>query len=163
MSFFDLLLWQLGQWPTKSNNWQEGSDHDGFNCWKRQKCSKALNKHLNVDRLSRLRGRRTILCVGVEGRELRLRLRNYLLPVHALLQALKHALLSDSLNVPPAKRNSEAPSPRRIELGRFILCNRCFYLFLLFSSSSSFAWRFRKTPSSSGWRVKRKDKWTSMF
>lgn len=154
MSISDLLLWQLGQRPTKSNNWQEGSDHDGFNCRRRQKCSQSLYKHLNVDLLRQWWGRRTILCVGVEGRELRLRLGNYLLPVHALLQALEHALLSDSLDVPPAKGNSEAPSSSRIELGKLILWNHFFYLFLLFSSSSSFAWRFRKTPSSSGWRGK---------
>lgn len=79
-------------------------------------------------------GSPTILCVGVEGRELWLRLGNYLLPVHALLQALEHALFSDSLDVPPEKCDSEAPSSRRVELEVYFV-----YLFLLFSSSSSFA------------------------
>lgn len=50
--------------------------------------------------LKRQRRARTVFGVGVEGRKLRLRLRDDLLPVHALLQSLEHALLSDSLNVP---------------------------------------------------------------
>lgn len=43
---------------------------------------------------------RTIFSVRIEGWKLWLSLRDDLLPVHALLQSLKHALLSDSLNVP---------------------------------------------------------------
>lgn len=71
-------------------------------------CSKSIYQHPNAALLSQRRGSRTILCVGVEGGELRLRLGNHLLPVHALLQALEHALLSDSLDVPSAKGKSEA-------------------------------------------------------
>lgn len=71
-------------------------------------CSKSIYQHPNAALLSQRRGSRTILCVGVEGGELRLRLGNHLLPVHALLQALEHALLSDSLDVPSAKGKSES-------------------------------------------------------
>lgn len=48
----------------------------------------------------RQRRAQTVFGVRVEGRKLWLRLRDDLLPVHALLQSLEHALLSDSLNVP---------------------------------------------------------------
>lgn len=71
-------------------------------------CSKSIYQHPNAALLSQRRGSRTILCVGVEGGELRLRLGNHLLPVHTLLQALEHALLSDSLDVPSAKGKSES-------------------------------------------------------
>lgn len=47
--------------------------------------------------------RRTVLSIGIEGGKLRLSLRNNFLPVHALLQTLEHALLSDSLDVPSEK------------------------------------------------------------
>lgn len=57
---------------------------------------------------------RTVLSVGVEGRELWLGLGHHFLPVHALLQTLEHALLSDSLDVPSEKQKRELLSPMRI-------------------------------------------------
>lgn len=61
---------------------------------------KRLKSPRSKQQLKRQRRERTVLGVGVEGRKLWLRLRDDLLPVHALLQSLEHALLSDSLNVP---------------------------------------------------------------
>lgn len=43
----------------------------------------------------------TVFSVGVEGGQLWLCLLDDLLSVHALLQTLEHALLSDSLDIPP--------------------------------------------------------------
>lgn len=54
----------------------------------------------------------TILGVGVEGRKLRLGLCDDFLPVHALLQPLKHALLSDSLDVPSEKSQIQTEDHR---------------------------------------------------
>lgn len=61
---------------------------------------KRLKSPRSKQQLKRQRRARTVFGVGVEGRKLWLRLRDDLLPVHALLQSLEHALLSDSLNVP---------------------------------------------------------------
>lgn len=61
---------------------------------------KRLKSPRSNQQLKRQRRARTVFSVGVEGRKLWLRLRDDLLPVHALLQSLKHALLPDSLNVP---------------------------------------------------------------
>lgn len=95
-----LLLREFGQRAAKRNHGQEGSDDDGFHC---QRGNKKVNVSERAQRAKRRLCRPTVFSVGVEGRQLRLCLRDDLLPVHALLQPLKHALLPDSLNVPSGR------------------------------------------------------------
>lgn len=56
---------------------------------------------------------RTVLSVRVEGQHLWLALLDTLLLVHALLQTLKHTLLTDTLYVPPGKKDRKKGHTRK--------------------------------------------------